>query len=40
MVICLKQSANDVHIVQLMTLPPIISCLIKIQNGSAYLVPA
>jgi len=25
---------------QLMPLPPIVSCLIKIQNGSAFLVPA
>ena len=36
----LEQSVNDLHIVQLMPLPPIISCFIKIQNGSAFLVPA
>jgi len=28
------------HMVQLMPLPPIISCFIKIQNGSAFLVQA
>jgi len=39
MVICLGQSANDLHIVQLIPLPPIISCFSKIQNGSAFLVP-
>jgi len=36
MVICLERGANDLHIVQLMPLPPhhlIISCFIKIQNG-------
>jgi len=36
----LEQSANDLHMAQLMLLPPIISCFIKIQNGSAFLVPA
>jgi len=36
----LGQSANDLHMVQLMPLPPIISCFIKIPNGSAFLVPA
>ena len=39
MVIYLEQSANDLHIVQLMPMPPIISCFVKIQNGSAFLVP-
>jgi len=28
------------HMVQLMPLPPIISCLIKIQNSSSFLVLA
>jgi len=36
-VICLGRSANDLHIVQLMPLPPIISCSIKTRNGSAFL---
>jgi len=39
-VICLEQSANDLHTVQLMPLPPIISCFINIQNSSAFLVSA
>ena len=39
MVICLGQGA-DLHMAQLMPLPPIISCFIKIQNGFAFLVPA
>jgi len=39
-VICLERGANDLHMVQLMPLPPIISCFIKIQNSSAFLVPA
>jgi len=38
MVICMEQSANDLHMVQLMPLPPIVSCFIKIQNGCAFLV--
>jgi len=33
MVICLEQGAADLHMVQLMPLPPIISCFIKNQNG-------
>jgi len=33
MVICLECGANDLHMVQLMPLPPIISCFSKIQNG-------
>jgi len=32
MVMCLERGANDLHMVQLMPLPPIISCFIKIQN--------
>jgi len=32
MVICLERRANDLHMVQLMPLPPIISCSSKIQN--------
>jgi len=42
MVICLERGANDLHMVQLMTLPPrpIISCFIKIQIGLTFLVPA
>ena len=37
MVIFLERSANNLHMIQLMSLPPIISCFIKIQNGSAFL---
>ena len=33
MVICLKQGANDLHMVQLMSLPPHHLCFRKIQNG-------
>jgi len=33
MVICLECGANDLHMVQLMPLPSIISCFSKIQNG-------
>jgi len=40
MVICLNIDANGLHMVQLMPLPTIISCFIKIQYGSAFLVPA
>ena len=36
MVICLEQSANDLHMVQLMPLPAIIFCFIKIQNGFPF----
>jgi len=32
-VICLERGANDLHMVQFMLLPPIISCSSKIQNG-------
>jgi len=31
MVICLERGANDLHMVQLMSLPPVISCSSKIQ---------
>ena len=40
MVICLELGADDLHMVQLMPLPPIISCFVKIHNGYALLVPA
>jgi len=37
MVICLEQGANDLHMVQLMPLPPpIISCSSKVQNGLRF----
>jgi len=36
MVICLKQGANALRMVQLMPLPPIISCFTKIQNGLPF----
>jgi len=36
----LKLSANDLHMVQLMPEPTIISYFIKIENGSAFLVLA
>ena len=42
-VICLEQGADCLHMVQLMPLPsqnPIISCLIWIQTGFTFLVPA
>jgi len=36
-VICLEQGANDLHMVQLMPLPPhTIFCFIKIQNGLPF----
>jgi len=37
MVICLEQGANDLHMVLLMPLPPIISCFIKIQIRLTFL---
>jgi len=40
MVICLERGADDLHMVYLMPLPPIISCFIKIQNSSAVQIPA
>jgi len=33
---CLQRGANDLHVVQLMPLPPITSCFIKIQNGLLF----
>jgi len=39
MVICLERDA-DVHVVQLMPLPLIVSCFSKIQIGFTFLVPA
>jgi len=36
MVIWLEWGANDLHMVQLMLLLPIISCFIKTQNGLPY----
>jgi len=36
MVICLERGASDLHMVQLMPLPPIISCSSKIQNGLPF----
>jgi len=40
MVICLERIADDLHMVQLMPLPLIISCFIKIRNGSTFLLLA
>jgi len=37
--ICLEQAA-DLHMAQLMPLPPTVSCFSKIQIGSTFLVPA
>ena len=34
----LQWGTNDLHMVQLMPLPPIISCFIKIENGLKFLV--
>ena len=39
MVICLERGA-DLHMAQLMPLPPIVSCFSKIQIGFTFLVPA
>ena len=39
MVICLEQGA-DLHMAQLMPLPPIVSCFNKIEIGFTFLVPA
>ena len=36
MVICLEQSANDLHMVWLMPLPPHRLCFSKIQNGLSF----
>jgi len=38
-VICLEQGA-DLHMAQLMPLPPTVSCSSKIQIGFTFLVPA
>jgi len=35
-VICLECGANDLHMVWLMPLPPIVSCFSKIQNGLPF----
>jgi len=40
MVICLERGANDLHIVQLMPLPPRHISFIKILIGLTFLVPA
>jgi len=41
MVICrLERGANALHVVQLMPLPPIISCFVKIKIRLIFLVPA
>jgi len=40
MVTCLEQNAFDLHMVQLMSLPPVISCFVKIQMGLIFLVLA
>ena len=39
MVVCLERSA-DLHIAQLMPLPPTVSCFSKIQIGFTFLVAA
>jgi len=36
MVMCLERGANHLHMFQLMTLQPIVSCFIKIQNGLPF----
>ena len=36
MVICREQSANDLHMVWLMSLPPHHLCFSKIQNGLSF----
>jgi len=36
MVICSQQGADDLNMVQLMSLSPIISSFIKIQNGLPF----
>jgi len=33
------RGANDLHMVQLMPLPPILSCFIKMQVDLTFLVP-
>ena len=39
MVICLERGA-DLHMAQLMALPPTVSCFSKIHIGFTFLVPA
>ena len=39
MVICLECAGNDLHMVHLMPLPPVISCFIKIQIGLSFVEP-
>ena len=39
MAICLERGA-DLHVAQLMPLPPTVSCFSKIQIGFIFLVPA
>jgi len=39
MVICLERGA-DLHVAQLMPLPPTVSCFSKIRIGFTFLVPA
>jgi len=36
LVICLERGAHDLHMVQLMPLPPHFSCFIKTQTGLAF----
>jgi len=40
MVTCLERGTDHLHVINLILLPPIIYCLIKIQIGLAFLVPA
>jgi len=37
-VICLERGANDLHMVYLLPLPPIISCFIRIKIGLIFLM--
>jgi len=38
MVICVERGADDLHVVQMMPLPPVISCFIELQIGLTFLV--
>jgi len=40
MVICVERGADDLHVVQMMPLPPVISCFIELQIGLTFLVLA
>jgi len=40
MVICLDRGANHLHVVQMMPLPPVMSCFIELQIGLTFLVLA